>query len=215
MRVTSRERGPVMGVGPLASTKGDEGRRHVPWRSPARRLAGAALLSMLGPVLLLVSEAPASADTSSGSAAQQLADRYRPIVMLRSYPEVCGDTGEPFVPMRVDPILGNPEVALRQVGNGDAVITWAPTAKDLSGMGSGTYVDLPGDALSPGCIYARDSARATPLAESAVYAHVATQADKPGYLAVQYWLFWYYNDWNNKHESDWEFIQVLFKADTV
>jgi Vacuolar protein sorting-associated protein 62 len=48
-----------------------------------------------------------------------------------------------------------------------------------------------------------------------VYAHIATQADRPGYLAVQYWLYWYYNDWNDRHESDWEFIQVLFKADTV
>jgi hypothetical protein len=21
---------------------------------------------------------------------------------------------------------------------------------------------------------------------------------------VQYWFYWYFNDWNNKHESDWE-----------
>ncbi len=48
-----------------------------------------------------------------------------------------------------------------------------------------------------------------------MYAHIARQADRPGYLAVQYWLFWYYNDWNDRHESDWEFIQVLFKAETV
>jgi hypothetical protein len=57
----------------------------------------------------------------------------------------------------VDPVLGNPSVALRQVGNGDAVIRWAPTAKDLYGLGTGTYLDLPGDALSPGCVYATDS----------------------------------------------------------
>ena len=32
---------------------------------------------------------------------------------------------------------------------------------------------------------------------------------------MQYWLFWYYNDWNNKHEGDWEFVQLLFPASTV
>jgi hypothetical protein len=48
-----------------------------------------------------------------------------------------------------------------------------------------------------------------------VYAHIAQQSDRPGFLAVQYWLYWYYNDWNDKHESDWEFIQVLFRASSV
>jgi hypothetical protein len=155
---------------------------------------------------------PAYAD--SDPAARQLARTYSPIVMLRDFHSGCGD-GEHFVPMRVDALLGNPEVALRQVGNHDAVIEWGPTAADLYGRGAGTYLDLPGDALKPGCLYAEDSARYTPLSRAAVYAHVATQADQPGYVAVQYWLYWYYNDWNDKHESDWEFVQVLFKAPSV
>jgi hypothetical protein len=33
---------------------------------------------------------------------------------------------------------------------------------------------------------------------------------------VQYWLYWYFNRFNDKHESDWEMIQVVFdNADTV
>jgi hypothetical protein len=155
---------------------------------------------------------PAYADSSQE--AHELAQEYSPIVMLRDFTKPCGP-GEPYVPMRVDALLDNPEIALRQVGNHDAVIEWGPSAADLYGRGTGTYLDLPGDALSPGCIYARDSARYTPLSKSAVYAHVTTQADEPGYVAVQYWLYWYYNDWNDKHESDWEFVQVLIKAPTV
>jgi hypothetical protein len=166
----------------------------------------AALLAFVG------GTTPAYADSSQ--AAQELAQRYSPIVMLRDFQKPCGP-GEAYVPMRVNAVLGNPEVALRQVGNHDAVIQWGPTAADLYGLGTGTYLDLPGDALSPGCIYARDSAHYTPLSKSAVYAHVTTQADKPGYVAVQYWLYWYYNDWNDKHESDWEFVQVLIKAPSV
>jgi hypothetical protein len=180
--------------------------------------AGRWLLGTMAGALLgsLVSFAgPASyADSGTSQADRELADRYAPIVMVRKYDPPCGD-GEPYVPMRVDPVLGNPEVALRQVGNGDPVIRWAPTAGDLYGLGGGTYLDLPGDALSPGCLYARDSARYTPPDRSAVYGHVVQQANRPGYVAVQYWLYWYYNDWNDRHESDWEFIQVLFRADSA
>ena len=45
-----------------------------------------------------------------------------------------------------------------------------------------------------------------------MYAHVATEADRPGKLALQYWLFYAYNDWNNLHEGDWEMIQLVFDA---
>ena len=29
------------------------------------------------------------------------------------------------------------------------------------------------------------------------------------HIVIQYWLFYYYNDWFNKHEGDWEFVQVI------
>ena len=48
--------------------------------------------------------------------------------------------------------------------------------------------------------------------EPTVYAHVATEAAHPGKLALQYWIFYTYNDWNNLHEGDWEMIQLLFDA---
>ena len=35
----------------------------------------------------------------------------------------------------------------------------------------------------------------------------------PGELALQYWLFYAFNDWNNLHEGDWEMIQLLFDAE--
>jgi hypothetical protein len=163
--------------------------------------------------VVLVTGGAAYADTST--AAQQLAKTYSPIVMLQDFHAGCSGDGEHYVPMRVDPLLDNPERVLRQVGAGNPVLQLGPTDADLYGRGSGTYLDLPGDALSPGCIFADDSARYTPLSKSAVYAHVTTQKNRPGYVAVQYWLYWYYNDWNDKHESDWEFVQVLFKADSV
>ena len=48
--------------------------------------------------------------------------------------------------------------------------------------------------------------------EPTVYAHVATEAAKPRKLALQYWLWYPFNHWNNNHEGDWEMIQLVFDA---
>ncbi len=34
----------------------------------------------------------------------------------------------------------------------------------------------------------------------------------PGSLALQYWFFYAFNDFNNTHEGDWEMIQLVFDA---
>jgi hypothetical protein len=44
-----------------------------------------------------------------------------------------------------------------------------------------------------------------------VYAHLVLDQER-GQIALQYWLYFYFNDWNNKHESDWEFVQLTFDA---
>jgi RsiW-degrading membrane proteinase PrsW (M82 family) len=40
------------------------------------------------------------------------------------------------------------------------------------------------------------------------YAHVVRDEKHP-FVTIQYWLFYYYNDWVNKHEGDWEMVQVM------
>ena len=42
---------------------------------------------------------------------------------------------------------------------------------------------------------------------------MATDSSHPGQLALQYWFFYVYNDWNNLHEGDWELIQLVFDAE--
>jgi hypothetical protein len=32
---------------------------------------------------------------------------------------------------------------------------------------------------------------------------------------LQYWFYYYFNDWNNRHESDWEMIQLIFDASSA
>ena len=180
------------------------------------RAAKAAIASvLLVTTLAAVPAARADAAADDNSAAQELAERHAPIVMLRTQTDDCDEDGEPFVPMNVDLVLDNPQIALRQVGNGDPTVMRGPGAVDLANLGEGFYLDFPGDSLDPGCLYEQDNNRFNAKQPSVVYAHIAQQADRPDLLAVQYWLFWYYNDWNNKHEGDWEFVQLLFQASTV
>jgi RsiW-degrading membrane proteinase PrsW (M82 family) len=40
------------------------------------------------------------------------------------------------------------------------------------------------------------------------YAHVVRDQVNQK-ISIQYWLFYFYNDWFNKHEGDWEFVQVI------
>ena len=162
--------------------------------------------------------APAGAEdlsTADPEGARELADRYAPIMMLKAQEEPCDDKGEPYGPTTIDIVLDNPEVVLRQVGRGDPVIMTAPGASDLFGLGEGIYVDFPGSALEPGCIYEADFNRYSDGLPATVYAHIVQQQDHPDQLVLQYWFYWYYNDWNNKHESDWEGIALLFEASSI
>ena len=146
---------------------------------------------------------------------QELAERYAPVSTLKAQEAECDSNGEQYAPMAADIVLDNPQILLRQVGNGDPVVAVGPSAADLHSLGEGFYLDFPGDALDPGCLYEKDFRRYTEGRPAAVYAHVATQDDAPGQLALQYWFFYYYNNYTNLHEGDWEGIQLLFNAGTV
>lgn len=147
--------------------------------------------------------------------ALELARKHVPRYLVAPQPEECSPDGEAFAPMSVDAVLGNDDVLLRQVGRNDPIVTRAPTAADLADRGDGFYLDYPGVSVSPGCTYEQDYARYTRDLPHTVYARVVTQDGRPGLLALQYWTFWYFNDWNNTHESDWEFTQLLFEASTA
>ena len=73
--------------------------------------------------------ATALAAPAADAAAQELADRYAPIVMLKDQEEECDTSGEPFAPMAVDVLLDNPQIALRQVGNGDPTVMRAASGE--------------------------------------------------------------------------------------
>ena len=105
---------------------------------------------------------PVSAqDGSTVSPEQELVEQYAPIMMLKAQDGPCDSEGEPYAPQSVDIVLDNPDVVLRQVGNDDPVLATAPSAADLYGLSEGFYLDFPGSAFEPGCIYEQDFDRYT------------------------------------------------------
>jgi hypothetical protein len=147
-----------------------------------------------------------------GTAEEQLAAKYAPIVYLREQPSRCEP--EAFQPMPVEVVLGNPRVTLVRPGPDGRTVQPAPTAADLYRVkdDKSAYIDLPGRPGNPGCTYITDFQTFGADAPAVTYAHI--QREK-GYLALQYWFYYYFNDWNNQHESDWEMIQLLFRADSA
>jgi hypothetical protein len=146
------------------------------------------------------------------SPAQELVDRYSPALMVEPQARECGP-GEAYRPIDIDLVLGRTGVVLRDPGG--RVVKAAPTAADLFGRPYGYYLDLPGNPLRPGCGYEKDYRNWNGDRKPVVYAHLATDAKHPGKLAVQYWLYYTFNDAKNKHEGDWEMAQVDFDASSV
>jgi hypothetical protein len=150
----------------------------------------------------------AGADTGDETA---LVKKYSPVVRLVEQAEECGP-GEPYIPLDVDALFDQATVALRGPWAPTDLVKIGPTANDLVGHYE-YHLDFPGRALDPGCDYERWQDRLIAAGgRSAVYAHVATDRDHPGQLALQYWFFYAFNDFNNKHEGDWEMIQLDFDA---
>jgi hypothetical protein len=181
-------------------------------RHPSISNLGAALAPVLALALACAFGVGDAAAAGGSGAAQELAARYAPIVVLKDQRRPCDTHGEAYEPVPVGVVLGRSDVTLR---GPDGFALAAPTARQLYGKDGRYFLDFPGNPLKPGCTYERWSREISKGKPATVYAHVATEPGKPGLLALQYWLYYVYNDWNNKHEGDWEMLQLVFAADSA
>ena len=190
-----------------------------------RRVAGlvaAIALVAVGGSVAEVARAVDTAASAERAATRQIVKSYAPIVMLGDPQLPPCDKGEEQYgpPTTVDVVLGNPRVKLVRTGPGTGkkwtVVTTAPTAADIAGRGDDYFLDLPGDTLNARCTYGRDFARIRKAgrAPAVAYAHIARQAGHSGFV-VQYWFFYYFNQFNDVHEGDWEGMQIAFDAETA
>lgn len=171
-------------------------------------LAGVLLtgVALTGPTAPARAEEPVAPDPEAA-----LAEQYAPVLMLVRQDEPCGP-GEPYLPSDVGVLFDNPTIALRGPWTPRDLVQVGPSAEDVAPGLPGYELDLPGNPLQPGCSYerwAREQWRGT---EPTIYAHVAFQKGVEDRFALQYFFFYAFNDYNNKHETDWERIQLEFPA---
>lgn len=182
-----------------------------------RRLLHISLLCLL----LVCAAAGSSLRVGAQAApAQQLADRYVPLAVLRDQIGRCDRDGEGYFPAPVESVLGNPDVALKIADSPssatDTIVKMGPTAQDIANLDDRYYLDFPGNPRRPGCVFEtdfRNYAEANGL-KPTTYAHIVVD-EAEHRVVVQYWLWWYFNDWNNLHEGDWEVVQVVFDAESI
>ncbi|HEX6229670.1 MAG TPA: hypothetical protein VFZ41_09460 [Solirubrobacterales bacterium] len=153
--------------------------------------------------------------STGGDAAQRLIEAYSPRLMVRKQESPPCDTAEEqYQPTAVETVLGNSAVTLTREDDGDErELKKAPSGADIAGLGEAYHLNLPGDPLGDTCVYARDfeALKGEGRAPTVTYAHLARERGRPG-LVVQYWFFWYFNQFNDLHEGDWEGIQIAFEA---
>jgi hypothetical protein len=169
-------------------------------------------------VLAVLNGPPVAA--AQTAAERELARRYAPIMMMKTNPDPpCSRKGEQYRLAPVDITLGNPQVQLLRQRSGGSFrqsneLATAPTASDLAGLGPDYYLNLPGHPRRPGCTYAREAARLMEGRSSVTYAHIFREPGVRG-IALQFWFYYWFNQFNDLHESDWEMIQVAFDAATA
>jgi hypothetical protein len=157
-------------------------------------------------------------NAAPASATQRLANTYAPIVMLREQRDApCDTSEEQYQPTSVHTVLGNPTVTLVRydAARGLENVRRGPAPSNVAGLGDNYYLNIRGNPLGETCVYAKDFARLVRdgRAPAITYAHIAREPGHGGF-ALQYWFFWYFNQFNDLHEGDWEGMQLTFDAAT-
>ncbi len=197
--------------GPVTSRH--EERRGAAAASRGLRRIAVACAAVVAGFAVLAGAGSAAAQAGGEPGAAELAARYAPVVVTRDQQGACDRGGEAYRPTGVEVALGKPEIVLRD-GDGE-IVARGPRAADLAGLGPETSLDFPGDPRRAGCGYEQDFIRFAAGEPDVAYAHIARDATAPDRLALQYWFFWYFDDYVNTHEGDWEFIQIVFPAATA
>jgi hypothetical protein len=146
------------------------------------------------------------------------------ILLERHKPRLVYDSQEAYFADSAAVFTDSPTNILKRA-NGAPIAT--PPKLSLDYLGRQTYGDgtkvLRDDVLGDSTRHYAKNAKAmhdrAPRYRDRAYAHA--RKDSKGRLWLQYWLFYYYNDYNlvgrflggGRHEGDWELVQLRLGAD--
>ena len=138
-------------------------------------------------------------DGLTGSGRSELAEKFRPILMYSSDENF-------FPPMDIEDLvqMSSEGASIVNVKDGyirDRSLLNINYLKDLSGyeLNEDSFMWLPKDAFTS----VRDDLQPT------VYYRVFYNQENHNPYAIQYWFFYYYNEWDAAHQGDWESVTVF------
>jgi hypothetical protein len=138
--------------------------------------------------------------------AVRLARRYAPLLRFA--------TGERYRPLRLEDYLASSVLRAGSPPRG-TISQSQPTLFSLPTQSAASYLDVRGAqpnanaAQYPVIEQQLDSTHPRPT----IYWHLARQP-ATGRLAIEYWFFYLYNDFQDKHEADWEGATVFLENGT-
>jgi hypothetical protein len=143
---------------------------------------------------------------------QSIARRYAPALQLAR---------RDYAPMPVEILLDRADLRLSREGSAEAHLLAASQMADIGWNTPAAYLDVP--RLEPKGNRILDHTDARNLYNDALrenkgrypvtlYARAGSQN---GRFFIQYWLFYFFNDYYNDHEGDWEWLQVNFATDDL
>lgn len=147
--------------------------------------------------------APSSTGKQPTSPAWEVAKKFSPFFYM--HPD------EPYLPKEIGIMVDNADLRMKP---SSVKIPRQPTVADLATMpdSEDLYLDLRAASQltsTSGNPWEKEYKEVEEQYRTTVYAHVARTGSK---TAVQYWLFYFFNDGINKHEGDWEIVQLLFDS---
>jgi RsiW-degrading membrane proteinase PrsW (M82 family) len=171
------------------------------------------ILFLIGPLLVLAQPDPAYGAGSVPQNDLELAQLYAPVLYFHP--------AEVFRPQSVDVMVNSARLRRAQRNWFDVnVLTHVAQSDLFKHKDENYYLDAwLGDRGASDyknysthrAYYQSDLSPEVGGPPIVAYAHVVRN-ENPEFITIQYWLFYYYNDWFNKHEGDWELVQVVLQA---
>jgi len=154
-------------------------------------------------------QSPESPSTVDSEYAEQLAKQFCPIIYLKGE----GEAPENYEPEPVEIMVDQASVrdiqdpSFSEKATLSGLLQWSRSIYYLDILGLGPATQSPEE-------YELNYQEVKDQYQPTIYARVSEGIDT-GYTVVQYWIFYYFNDWRNLHEGDWELVQICFPGYTV
>ena len=177
----------------------------------SRTRTGLARLALLGLLAVSALGLPpiAGADLADETA---LAERYAPVVRLVAQPRGMRPRRDRTARSTSMLLFDEPTVALRGPVEPRRPRQDRPGSERSRRAATSTTSTSPATRSIPGATTSAGAARLAAGSDPDGLRPRRHRSRHPGKLALQYWFFYAFNDFNNTHEGDWEMIQLIFDA---